>query len=332
MSILDYLFASNRDEKPIVPVTGMSHQEQQPEPMTVRTLVIVYEPSMDLKSGTKLSHYMHWNNVEELAKGYISDVLEVSGGLVRHQVIQRIDVDEFPSKVDGFHYDPISYYNVVQGMMRPHMPQEANYYEIIQRFHILERVAANEIDEVWIFNFPHAGFYESIMAGPGTFWCNAPPLRNTDSAGRRFVIMGFSYERGVGEMLENLGHRVESIMQKTFEKLNAGDNLWERFCRYDKVSPGNAALGNVHFAPNSVRDYDWGNPARVVSECDDWLYNFPNFKGVKRTVTARDWGNGEIRAHHKWWLKHLPKTTGQINGISNNWWQYVMDPNKVAAK
>jgi hypothetical protein len=108
------------------------------------------------------------------------------------------------------------------------------------------------------------------------------------------------------------------------------DNLWERFCRYDRVSPGNAALGNVHFAPNSVRDYDWGNPSRVVSECDDWLYNFPNFKGVRRTVTARDWGNGEIRAHHKWWLKHLPKTAGQINGISNNWWQYVMDPNNVS--
>ena len=26
---------------------------------------------------------------------------------------------------------------------------------------------------------------------------------------RRFVIMGFSYERGVGEMLENMGHRAE---------------------------------------------------------------------------------------------------------------------------
>jgi len=329
MSILDSLFHSGREEKPIVPVTGMDQSEESPQPKVIRTLVIVYEPTMDASNGTKLSRYMHWNNVEDLAKGYMSDVLEVSGGLARYQVVQRIDVDEFPSKVDGFHYDPRSYYNVVQGMMRPHMPQEADYYRIIERFRLMERVAANEIDEAWIFNFPHAGFYESIMAGPGTFWCNAPPLRNTDASGRRFVIMGFSYERGVGEMLENLGHRVESIMQKTFEKQKGKDNLWERFCRYDKVSPGNAALGNVHFAPNSVRDYDWGNRAKVVSECDDWLYNFPNFKGVKRMVTAKDWGNGDTREHHKWWLKHLPKTTGQINGISNNWWQYVMDPNNV---
>ncbi|HJS18911.1 MAG TPA: hypothetical protein VJ785_09180, partial [Anaerolineales bacterium] len=263
------------------------------------------------------------------AKGYMSDVEEVSGGLARHQVIQRIDVDAFPAKIDGYRYDPISYYNVVQGMMRPYMPQEANYYEIIEQFDLLKRVASDEIDEVWVFNFPHAGFYESIMAGPGAFWCNAPPLRNTDASGRRFVIMGFSYERGVGEMLENLGHRVESIMQKTFEGLRGTDNLWERFCRYDKVNRGNAALGNVHFAPNSDRDYDWNNPSTVMSECDDWLYNFPNFKGVRRAVTSSDWGGGDIREHHKWWLRHLPKTAGRINGIHNNWWQYVMNPNNV---
>ncbi len=202
-----------------MPVTGPEPEAEPPQPAIVRTLVIVYEPSMDGSRGTKLSQYMHWNNVEELAKGYMSDVLEMSGGLARYQVIERIDVDEFPAKLDGFRYDPLSYYNVAHSMMRPHMPQEANYSQIIERFNLLQRVASNEIDEVWVFNFPHAGFYESIMAGPGAFWCNAPPLRNTEASGRRFVIMGFSYERGVGEMLENLGHRVESIMQKTFERL-----------------------------------------------------------------------------------------------------------------
>lgn len=142
-------------------------------------------------------------------------------------------------------------------------------------------------------------------------------------------MMGFSYERGVGEMLENLGHRVESTMQKVFERTAGTDNLWERFCRYEKRNPGLAALGNVHYAPNSDRDYDWNNASRVMSECDDWLYNFPNFKGVRRMVTASDWGNGNTREHHKWWLKHLPKTAGRKNGIHNNWWQYVMNPNNV---
>lgn len=332
MSILDSLLSTLRRKKntvPAEPVVVFGGAAEPVEAMVVRTLVIVYEPTMDPSTGTRLSRYMHWNSVEELIRGYMSDVLEVSGGLVRHQIIQRIDVDAFPAKVDGYVYDPHTYLDVVHGRRPPYMPQEANYYEIVQRFDLLQRVASDEIDEVWVFNFPHAGFYESIMAGPGAFWCNAPPLKNTEASGRRFVIMGFSYERGVGEMLENLGHRVESIMQKTFERHTGADNLWKRFCRYEKVSPGNAALGNVHFAPNSVRDYDWNNSSKVLSECDDWLYNFPNFKGIKRTVTARDWGNGDIRKHHKWWLKHLPKTSGQSNGIDNNWWQYVMDPDKV---
>jgi len=333
MSILDSLlspFRRRKTEPPLPQSTIDPNNEIEPPLQTIlKTLVIVYEPTMDQGTGTKLSEYMRWNNVEDLAKGYMSDVLQASGGLVRHQIIQRIDVDGFPAKVDGFTYDPLSYLDVVRGMSPPYMPQEANYYEIIDRFNLLQRVASNEIDEVWIFNFPHAGFYESIMAGPGAFWCNAPPLKYTEASGRRFVIMGFSYERGVGEMLENLGHRVESIMEKTFENRNGEDNLWHRFSRYDKLTPGRAAVGNVHFAPNSDRDYDWNNPSTVLSECDDWMYNFPNLRGQTRKVTASDWGNGDIRKHHVWWLTHLPKVAGRTSGIHNNWWQYVMDPNQV---
>ena len=329
MPILDSLLSPFRRQRSNAPVQpSLVSATELMQEMKIRTLLIVYEPSMDA-AGTKLSRYLHWNNVEQLSHGYMDDVLEVSGGLVRYEIVERLDVDEFPAKVDGFRYEPMRFLDVVRNRQPPYMPQEANYYEIIERFELIQRVARDEIDEVWIFNFPHAGFYESIMAGPGAFWCNAPPLINTKASKRRFVIMGFSYERGVGEMLENLGHRVESIMQKTFERQKGEANLWERFCRYDKVSPGKAALGNVHFAPNSVRDYDWGNSSKVVSECDDWLYNFPDFKGIRRTVSARDWGNGDIRKHHKWWLMHLPKTAGEINGISNNWWRYIMNPNHV---
>ena len=91
------------------------------------------------------------------------------------------------------------------------------------------------------------------MAGPGAFWCNAPPLEGTRQATRRFVIMGFNYERGVGEMLEDLGHRAESILSHVFRDVRGDANLWERFIRYDQKNPGRAECGNVHFAPNSQR-------------------------------------------------------------------------------
>ena len=311
------------------PSIAPDSSEEPPRPTVLRTLLILYDPVVELATGKKLLEYMRWNRVEQLTEGFISDISQVSSGLVRYQITEKIEVDEFPVKADGFSYDAPTYIKMWRRTIQPHMPDEADYHSIVNRFNILQRVAQGEIDEVWLFGFPYAGFYESRMAGPGAFWCNAPPLNHTDPAGRRFVIMGFSYERGVGEMLENMGHRAESIMEKTFEKLSGDDNLWRRFTRYDKTHRGRAALGNVHFAPNSERDYDWGNTSTVLSESDDWLYNFPDFKGVKRPVTAAEWGHGDTRKHHRWWMKHFPKTKGRKNGIYHNWWQYIADPNNV---
>ena len=316
---------------PSQPTIAPDNPAEPPLTTILKTLVIVYNPVVDKVSGLTLPEYMKWNKVEDLAKGFMSDILLVTGGLVRYQIVERFDVDDFPAKVDGYKYDAQTYLNVARGASRPYMPQEADYYSIIKQFNILKRVANREIDEVWIFNFPHAGFYESIMGGPGAFWCNAPPLKNTEAAKRRFVIMGFSYEREVGEMLENMGHRAESIMEKTYENIPDDQNLWKRFIRHQRTHPGNTALGTVHFAPNSEHDYDWNNTTPVLSECDDWLNNFPDFAGVLKEVNATEWGNGDTREHHVWWMKHIPKTMGRRNGIHHNWWQYIANPNNVRA-
>ncbi|MFN8383892.1 MAG: hypothetical protein U0V02_18285 [Anaerolineales bacterium] len=294
-----------------------------------KVLLIVYDPVMDKTNGTTLSQLQKWYRASDLITGFMADILEVTGGLVRYQIVERVDLDEFPAKTDGFRYTPQTYLDVLQRKTSPHMPQEADYNSILTKYNILQRVARNEIDEVWIFAFPHAGFYESTMGGPDAFWCNSQPLKNTAASKRRFVVMGFSFERYIGEMEEAYGHRAESIMEKTFAKLTGTANLWKRFVQYEKSTPGKAACGNVHFAPNSQQDYDWGNAAPVKSECYDWLLNFPNFKGDVRIVNATEWGNGEIRAHHKWWFSHFPKVAGRKNGIHNNWWQYIAAPQKV---
>ncbi|GAB1469216.1 hypothetical protein MASR2M66_00920 [Chloroflexota bacterium] len=293
-----------------------------------RVLVINYDPVMD-SAGTTLSKLMHWKSVSDLLVGFMSDITEVSKGMARYEITQRIDVEQFPAKTDGFRYTPQTYLDVWNRISVPHSPQEADYQAILTQFNILQRIARNEIDEVWLFGFPQGGFYESTMGGPGAFWCNAPALANTSASKRRFVIMGFSYERGVGEMLESYGHRAESIMEKTFSKLSGDANLWQHFIRYDKVAPGKSACGNVHFSPNSQRDYEWNNMTPVQSECYDWLLNFPNFKHDIRTVDATEWGGGEIRARHKWWFNHFPRISGRKNGIHNNWWQYVAAPQRV---
>ena len=327
LDILLALFGKKRpSNKPTVPADSTTEPVQM---VTSRVLLIVYDPVMDPVTGKILSQQQGWEQVDDLTSAFMADILQVSGGLGRYQIIQRIDVAEFPVKKDGGCYTPSTYLDVLHGAAPPHTPQEVDYQAILTQFNILQRVADNKIDEVWVFAFPHAGFYESIMGGRGAFWCNAPVLKNTSQCPRRFVLMGFSYERGVGEMLESFGHRAESIMTKTFERLSGDANLWQRFTRYDKIASGRAEVGNIHFAPNSKQDYDWNNPRMVASNCYDW-YNFPNFTSDVRQVNASEWGSGNIRLHHQWWLKHIPKVAGRINGIHNNWWQYIMDPNRVA--
>ncbi|MDO8754188.1 MAG: hypothetical protein Q7J80_09880 [Anaerolineales bacterium] len=294
-----------------------------------KVLLLVYDPVMDKTTGMTLSQQQKWFRTSDLVTAFISDMIEVSGGMTRFQIVERVDVDEFPAKTDGFRYTPQTYMDVLRRTASPHMPQEVNYQAILSKYNILQRVARSEIDEVWLFGFPHAGFYESVMGGPGAFWCNALPLNNTSASKRRFVMMGFSYERHIGEMEEAFGHRAESIMEKTFSKLPAQANLWKRFTQYDKIAPGRAACGNIHFAPNSQSDYDWNNATPVNSECYDWLLNFPNFKGDVRVVGPSEWGNGDTRAHHKWWFNHFPRVAGRKNGIHNNWWQYVIAPQQV---
>jgi hypothetical protein len=217
-----------------------------------------------------------------------------------------------------------------------------DYHALLREFAVVERVNAGEVDEVWLFGFPYAGYYESTMAGPGAVWCNSPPLELPAGASgrgagagqggppcrRRFVVMGFNYEREVGCMLEDLGHRAESMLAEVYRGRAGEANLWERFTRYDLIAPGQASAGNMHFAPNSNRDYDWGNRRPVLSDCDDWL-RFPDLRGARRLVDCRDWGNGDMRLHHLWWFARTPHAPGTTDGVSNNWWSYIGDPNQV---
>lgn len=296
--------------------------------LSPRVLVAVFDPVWDRATSRRLlqaPETAHWSHVDDLLAGYIADVEECSAGLVKYQVVERRLLDDFPVKEDRFAYDAVSYLQALR-TSRFHAPDWMDYSRILTEWRLLQRVEQGDFDEVWLFGAPGFGFYESRMAGRGAFWCNAPACENTNTCRKRFVIMGFSYERGVGEMLEDLGHRAESVLDYRWRKVPDNANLWKLFSRYDQIAPGQAEVGMMHWAPNSVRDYDWGNPRPVPTRADDWL-SFPHLTGEVKTLDDSAWGNGDIRAHHKWWFKHLPKAPGRINGVANNWWRYVIDVN-----
>ncbi len=334
---------------PTSPATKLPDSIDEPaQVLNLKALLLIYNPVMDSATGKKLVDYMGWSQPDALVSAFIGDILQASNGLVRYQVAQRLELNEFPALTDGFVYTPGSFLDVMRNGAAAHNPSGIDYGAILKRFNILQCIADGTYDEVWVMGFPNAGLFESCMGGAGAFWCNGPSLANTAACARRFVVMGFSYERQVGEMLHSYNHRCESILAQLFNcqdflawaykpgrspaAISAGQTLnnFQKFALYDGIAPGQAGVGLVHFPPNAAKDYDLGNPNMVKSSCYDWL-QFPNFKGDVRMISFTEWGGSDERSYQLWWMKHLPKVAGRQNGIHNNWWQYVANPNNVTA-
>ncbi len=301
---------------------------QPPLPITRKAMLIVFDPILSSAENQRLSQFLNWFEVDSLTATYIQDLFTCSHGYLTYQVVEKLIVDGFPQKKDGFVYSGDGYLQAWQTQSGFHQPDLADYNKILSDYNILNKINNGVIDEMWMFGMPYAGFYESVMVGRNAFFVNAPPIL-MDGVQRPFIIMGFNYQRGVGEMLEAFGHRAEFILGRVFRNASGAANLWERFTRYDKLHPGQAECGTVHYAPNSQTDYDWGNTTFVSSRCRNWL-KFPDLSDPPVMVNCAEWGNGEIRQHHIWWLSLFPHLNGQSNGISWNWWEYVIDPGRVS--
>ena len=313
-----------------VPQTAPKPLLETPPPVKPKVLLLIYDPKVESEGGKRVHELFQYNDPEQLCRDYAADLEETSGGFVDYQVVETVWLEEFPKKKDGFRYTFAQLRDVMQGKAEHHEPDGFDYVAMIQEHRLSERVEKGEIDEVWVQAMPYSGMWESTMVGDGAYWCNSDPVPSAEApCNKLYVIMGFNFERGVGEMLENFGHRTESLMTRVFGSWDPPkrEHAWDLFTLYDKIAPGESGCGNVHFAPNSDGDYDWGNERPVESTCDDWLA-YPKLTGAKRTVTCADWGKGDIRLHHKWWLERLPKAPGRTDGKLNHWWSYVVDMNR----
>lgn len=299
-------------------------------PVRIRVLQLVFDPIIESEGGRRLHEVCGYRDPLENSRQCVADLKECSGGYIDCRIAETRMLDQFPLKKDGFRYTDESFLRCFRTKQGWHAADALDYDALRKEFDLDRLIDRRRFDEVWVQAMPYAGLYESVMVGKNAYFCNAPPI--TESTTRRnYVIMGYNYERGVGEMLEDFGHRTESILRKVYGSWEPRDtHAWNRFTLYDKVAPGKAAAGNVHFAPNSERDYDWGNRRPVLSTADDWL-NYPHLTGTARTMTSADWGGGDIRLHHKWWLTRLPKAPGKgPDGAQANWWKYVFRFNDYA--
>jgi hypothetical protein len=156
---------------------------------------------------------------------------------------------------------------------------------------------------------------------------------------RLFMVNFPSIERPDTPM-ENFGHGCEGILGAWFwnHLLNypgwadspyTNINDFALFTRALSNSPDNVHCGNVHFAPNSFSDYDWGSTRMVLCNADAW-YSFPVLTNPPRMMNTSEWGNGVNHLHKIWWFQHMPQKVGLHRGHLMNWMTYYLDLNRAS--
>lgn len=306
-------------------------------PLRVKVLVYEFNPwipgdvhSPD-KPGAKpkrLREVCGWNNPRDLARGYMEDMLEASGGYIQFEIVEWNIVDQFQTKIDGFAYTPESYMKCFRKEAEWHQPDGTDYAMSIKELGMAKRIDAGEADEIWWFGAPYMGWYESLMVGPKSFWINGPAMTDYPCK-RRFAIMGYNYERGVAEVIHDLGHRTESSMAYYYGgwKVDELTTNWARFAANEHQS-GTAAVGTCHYPANAEHDYDYANERTVMSTADDWL-NYPDLTGEKKRINREAWGGPDYHRNYQcWFFTRLPKAPGvNPDGRENNWWKYIFNFN-----
>ncbi len=324
--------------------TSSATAQPSPDPATktVNVVVINFDPVLKTKGNLKLHEYLKWANPWHLTDRMVEDAKVCSGGYLNYVVLERIDYDGFPVFRDGFSYTEATFLEMWEKDRNKADKGMTSFKWLFDKFGLAEKIKAKDVGEVWLWGAPYFAWDELHWKTPGDRipyqtqnpWFYRP--YDIPDAGRTVWIMGWNYERGEGEMLESYCHRIESVLSLTVGKgawdpKSNSDNPWNRFSRVDKDFPGAAEVGTVHYAPNSIGDYDWSNTNKVWTFADDW-FSYPNLPRQKKLLSAANGGWDGIVRHHLWWMRHIPHNPGVTQGFYNNWWQYIANFDEAIRK
>jgi hypothetical protein len=299
------------------------------ERIRVRVYVLDFDPLQD--SGRALTEDRGWSDPFALDAAYLGDVSAASAGIVEQRIVKTTVVRAYPIKENGFTFtndqyvgclvdssagycdDPVDYRSVLNTAYDPHFGSAC------------DALLKKRVDEVWLWGGPWFGYQEFNMVAPNSL-CG--------QVARTFAVMGFSYERGIGEMVHDFGHRAEFLIPASI-----GYGIWDRFdgqrqryaedyfcppapdATHPEVDPPVGHAGNPHFPPNAFCHYQYDRDYPVLSDADDWA-NYPNLTGAQSTVNASTWG-GTQEGFMVWWLGRIPRNPGSTSAGFNDWWRYV---------
>ena len=316
------------------------------DPITVRVAVVIQDPV--LPDGRRMHQSFTtpgvksrvWNDPRKLMLDYRDSLKALSGGVINYEIVKVYDDSLFFSRLKNSD-KLLTSGEMAQYLAEPDWATFKNvgttfdYNKFIDHYGFCEMRDRGEIQEVWLWTVPFGGTWESTYAGENAFWLNSDPVEGT-SCKDLLVVMGLNYEREMSLALESYGHRFESVMRKVYGRWDHKApelNNWEIFTSYDKITPGKAHIGNIHFPPNGLKDYDWKNHTPVKTNAAVWA-NYPDLSGDgTREVTCADWDCSHL-GYMTWWYRHVPRFKGinPADGHLNNWWHYVVDYNAAMKK
>jgi hypothetical protein len=302
----------------------------------VRAIVLNYDPRVPSEGGKRIHEVFNWSDARKLAAEFEKDVEWASGGAVDLQVVEWRDLDAFPTLVDGYRYTPDEYAANWRAGGGWHA-SPTDFYRLAEDQGLAELVNGGAIDEIWAFGPPGGMdlFGEAWMAGPESFFINGPSFHEAPFD-RAVAGYGFSLERGVAEMLHNLGHRTENHGGRAYDytwNLANPTSTWDRFTANVLESPGGYpyGVGTAHVPANATGHYDYGNAQVVQSTALDWV-NYPNLTGATTPVGRANWEFGPFADHHRDYFNFfyglMPRAGGVgPDGRQANWYKYIYDFN-----
>ena len=316
-----------------------SGNKVEPEPVIhVNVAVVYHNPEIHLagEAPKRFHELFGWNDPEELNRIYKDSMESFSHGTVKYHVVKVIDEQRLWTRfADSTEYLSVERVHSLLNEpgwneLKGKNPKFA-YEEFVEHHGFRELRDKGEIHEVWVWSWPYGGMYESQQLGKDAFWCNSPPIK-TDGE-KILTVMGFNFERTADLALHSFGHRAESVMSQVYGRWKPvkevkDPNLWEVFTSLDKDSPLQSHVGNCHFPPNGVSDYDYSNTRVVQSYAYEWD-SFPDIRQEKqaaREVSCEDWECSQM-GFMSWWMSKFPHSPGvnAQDGRLNNWWHYMVN-------
>jgi hypothetical protein len=315
---------------------GNNYTPEEAEKKTVKVALLIEDPFIPGSSTVRWHERFGWNDPVNIANQLVTELNQASDNTVEFVIAQSTYGDINFTDFDGNPTDSSFFYHRYETpegrdellYWAGHLSGHRLRYDYTSMLNFYDYCALREngtIDEVWVLTHPAAGLAESTLAGPGAFWYNSTPVA-VSSCVKLLPIMGFNNDVDVDNALHSMGHRMESTMAHVYGAWNPVSEPpgtpFDLFTWIDKDHKDKSQVGNIHFTPNSLADYEYGSTASVINFAENWN-QYPLIGNNSEVINCEEWGCQQL-GYMRWWFSHVPKYKGINDGVLNDWWYYMV--------